>query len=1347
MSAQDDIRQAVLDAQQKLADAQKKRDDDIASQEAERKRLTQEAEDNYTRSVNDLRTQESASRLSIQQQIAMGPTGAVLEHQRRQKVGRATDQSVVDTRKNTDEYISNVNTTTDQNIQSINDNYNSYEKDINSYIYDITSYLPSKAIPTWKYGPNVGTAIQPGKSVTPPSPYIPSWKMGSDLNTAVQPTGTRADYFDKVILRYASDQVNWLQSHISAGTTVQGLTIDQMKSELIKAKNNVQRLQRYRNDYINEKLDIEGQAFVTPFAQAYKEYLSRPWYEKAGGALIQSGASGWEGFKDYLGKQTSSYGTLKTLGIKPYTPGEFKKAFYEPTINWETQLQQEEQTWKPEDKWKAGIVVGSRYVAQSPYYQITNAAITSIGLGAIYKSAPFTRPFIRSGGYGMLAGTGVNIEKTYRTKGIEATKTELLATGVQTGVGMLGFGGGLRAGGELPSIGPAEPLGFTEAIGKPVTRYAITKTPKVLEKIGEFTGNKFKPVEWIKPIGETERGLRAQSWARGGEEIKPLVASARYGIGRTKGFLTAKQYIPQQFEFQPEVISGEKQFIRMGEEEYYKPETWGRGGVHATTAYPKEYFTGKTLAEEIDSLRIRKAPEPLNTVFKGTEDNVILQFAKDNDLIYSGSGAMKVQTKFSIAKVRRFWGKTPDKDFLFDGTKEQTGIVTQRLADDLARQTGKTYKVSSTSSEVHTTYHIKDSTGKTIIDITTNLPQTGFIGPGKRMPLTTTTIEGLRVANLDWLFYNKVEIAALRGVQPLKNITKAITDINVMSKGKYPEMILKPSFEPGESTLYGRGLSEKVAERFRSQLGVPKSEFVAGYGTREGPQVQTLHESPRGMAVRWPMGLETENVEYSYLRTGLKYRPELYVNVKPGLSDEVINARLLRAAQEGPDSYLHVRSQIVKEFEALGKTTPRMPTYKLLLEHAAGNLAEPEAGYPTGTKFNFGYKPGEGRISFDVPQPKSPLAKAYNWYGEQLAKFFKTREFTIDTRTGRTILMYPTEPIQSEPITYESTSKTPVGERILDNIKEKVSSKVSYPDTIAKEEIQTMIERQAKNVRYESPGPPITYNFSKLYQQSIEQQPSRIPQQTYKYQPTTRYEIPKYKEPEPYPPYKISQPEYNRNQPPRPEPYSYRYTYRGRQYPRPYEYKYPYPPYPYPRPTRYGYAGSYTPKPMIASSQTGQRREIKPTGGYIPLVKRDATKKLKARWVPVSKKPLPYEQALGLGAQVVDVTVSRTFKVVKAKAPPVSVPAYESLWQQEQYKFRPKIKKGVRQANPPYIEKTQYAIDMPGEFRGITVEGWKAIQRKKQYNQFVTSWTPGQSKSIKKKNKSSTMGYKPVKWR
>jgi len=133
--------------------------------------------------------------------------------------------------------------------------------------------------------------------------------------------------------------------------------------------------------------------------------------------------------------------------------------------------------------------------------------------------------------------------------------------------------------------------------------------------------------------------------------------------------------------------------------------------------------------------------------------------------------------------------------------------------------------------------------------------------------------------------------------------------------------------------------------------------------------------------------------------------------------------------------------------------------------------------------------------------------------------------------------------------------------------------------------------------------------------------------------------------------------------------------------------------------------------PRILSGAPIRRKAYQP--GYHAYVKKDATKKAKARYVKVTPNPMTKNQALGIGALVTDTTVSRTFKVKKAHKPAVPTRLYDFTWSQKRHKFRKPIQKGSKKiVSPRWIEKTTHAIDSPGEFQGITVEGWLAQQRK-----------------------------------
>lgn len=91
----------------------------------------------------------------------------------------------------------------------------------------------------------------------------------------------------------------------------------------------------------------------------------------------------------------------------------------------------------------------------------------------------------------------------------------------------------------------------------------------------------------------------------------------------------------------------------------------------------------------------------------------------------------------------------------------------------------------------------------------------------------------------------------------------------------------------------------------------------------------------------------------------------------------------------------------------------------------------------------------------------------------------------------------------------------------------------------------------------------------------------------------------------------------------------------------------------------------------------------------------------RGRDIKVNKRPLPYNKARNLGAEVVDNTPSAQFKLSKAmkKGEMKDDPIFY-----KQFKFR-----GQKDR---YIELNTYRIDTPGEIQGITVKGWLAQRNK-----------------------------------
>ena len=127
-------------------------------------------------------------------------------------------------------------------------------------------------------------------------------------------------------------------------------------------------------------------------------------------------------------------------------------------------------------------------------------------------------------------------------------------------------------------------------------------------------------------------------------------------------------------------------------------------------------------------------------------------------------------------------------------------------------------------------------------------------------------------------------------------------------------------------------------------------------------------------------------------------------------------------------------------------------------------------------------------------------------------------------------------------------------------------------------------------------------------------------------------------------------------------------------------------------------------KPILQSTEKKEKQEEQ-IQSYNVYAKRDATKK--ARWEKVGTN-LPEYEALSIGSQSVDETVSRTFKLMPSHQP--AKPLGYKGWNYRSQKFRP-----PKHGTPgTYVEKTTFAIDTPGEFQGITVKGWLASRQKQK---------------------------------
>lgn len=110
----------------------------------------------------------------------------------------------------------------------------------------------------------------------------------------------------------------------------------------------------------------------------------------------------------------------------------------------------------------------------------------------------------------------------------------------------------------------------------------------------------------------------------------------------------------------------------------------------------------------------------------------------------------------------------------------------------------------------------------------------------------------------------------------------------------------------------------------------------------------------------------------------------------------------------------------------------------------------------------------------------------------------------------------------------------------------------------------------------------------------------------------------------------------------------------------------------------------------------------------------DVFVKEKGMNVKITKKPLNKRTALGKGAYFADETPARTFYIKKSNKEPTKEPKYSMTWGLKQHKFRKPIRKGKEiKSDKRWIEKTKFAIDTGGEFKGITVKGLQKLREMK----------------------------------
>lgn len=121
--------------------------------------------------------------------------------------------------------------------------------------------------------------------------------------------------------------------------------------------------------------------------------------------------------------------------------------------------------------------------------------------------------------------------------------------------------------------------------------------------------------------------------------------------------------------------------------------------------------------------------------------------------------------------------------------------------------------------------------------------------------------------------------------------------------------------------------------------------------------------------------------------------------------------------------------------------------------------------------------------------------------------------------------------------------------------------------------------------------------------------------------------------------------------------------------------------------------------PPYRNVKSQKKKDASYDKAYNVLVK-DKDKK----FVKVNKRPQTYYQAISLGQEAVDNSAARSF-ILKISGGQPGEPESNYVFNESKLRFS---KKNAR----VFVEKTAYAIDTPGEIRGISAKGWLAQRRK-----------------------------------
>jgi len=404
--------------------------------------------------------------------------------------------------------------------------------------------------------------------------------------------------------------------------------------------------------------------------------------------------------------------------------------------------------------------------------------------------------------------------------------------------------------------------------------------------------------------------------------------------------------------------------------------------------------SGKTLAKTISDLQIMTGlsaddifkaiggpygkitsrlakPRAITTLVKDNIDDALVKTARrEQNLILGGSGAMKLQSKLSLAYLKR---KIGDWDFLYEGGYGGAKATANRMAKRLETLTGKKgFKVKNLGHEG--SYRIVYGK-RNIADITsTQSPRMGAHLVKIKGKVPTVKINGINVANLEYLLERKIMMARYGA-----KLQKSLLDIEIMTGMKSKQLM---QFEPHH---FGAVIKPKrlpwLRRKFPSKAIIPRSKRL----TPEAIETPIKWMSVKGKVPTWPWetGIRTTR------RTLFRRQPKPFLEEIP-----VSQIKRFKGAKDTMQWIDEAAKVTPDEAARTGFITPRTEII---------GTTEVEYGLLSGleqVKQPYGFR--EHFSVLKEPVPTSTLGKlkyyakvTYEKYGDAWAKLKGYRDYEI----------------------------------------------------------------------------------------------------------------------------------------------------------------------------------------------------------------------------------------------------------------------------------------------------------------------------------------------------------------